>query len=155
MKQIIVLGIIAMLSFFPIVAAETVGTISFGIEVQPCMDTTIEEIETNFGTVQAGKNGIIEPSFVINNTNSTCNISISAIFTTNVSATYGFVNGGVVIPGENFAINGEPLNSTGESVGLSPIISGTTMPYNVTISIPVGTGSATYNGTIELIMEMT
>ena len=158
MKKIFVLMVIVMLCSFPVMIADTIG-MDYGADVYSCINSStnfsIEGINTDFGSIQTGKSKILTPSFIINNTNSRCNISVSALFTTNVSVTYGFKNNSNVISANDFRLNNIPLNSTGDAVYIGIVTNGTLKDYNATLSIPVTQEPAIYNGSIELIIVST
>ena len=155
LRQIIVLIVIAMLCSFPVIIAETIYYND--IDIYPCpMNFSInEDINTTFGSIQTGKSKILTSSFVINNTINSCNISVSANFTTNVDGTYGFISNSEVISANNFRLNGTSLSSTGEVVYIDSVAIGTSKNYDAELSVPVAQEPAIYNGEIELVIEQT
>ena len=154
LRQIIVLIVIAMLCSFPVIIAETIYYND--IDIYPCpMNFSIEGINTTFESIQTGKSKILTPSFVINNTINSCNISVSANFTTNVGEIYGFINNSEVISANNFRLNGISLRSSGEVVYIDSVAIGTSKKYNATLSVPVAQEPGIYSGEIELVVEQT
>ena len=152
MKQIFVLIVIAMLGVFPVIIAEA---IDYDVDVQSCMNFSIRDINTTFGSMQTGKSKTLTPSFVVDNTNSSCNVSISALFTTNVSGTYGFINNSKVISADNFQLNNIPLSPSGDVVDIGTVTNGTSKDYDAKLSVPVAQEPVIYNGRIELVVEPT
>ena len=151
MKQIFALIVIVMLGVFPLIIAEE---INYGADVQiHPMNFSIEDKKTTFGLIYTGKSKILTPSFAINNTNDSCNISVSAFFTTNVNGTYGLINNSEVISADNFQLNGVSLSSNGDAVYIDSVINGTLKYYDARLSVPVAQEPVIYNGNIELVME--
>ena len=101
-KTITIILILALLSVtigFQSVASEK---INYSCTVTPVMDFSIESVNGSFGMVQQNTNNWIKPTFVINNTESACELQMSIRFITKRDGIYGIVSDNSVISADKF-----------------------------------------------------
>lgn len=107
----------------------------------------------DFGNMKRGDTSEIIDSLTLTN-NGDMDASVDAVFTTNVSATYGMVSGINTIPGNNFLLGEDgkekPLTIDGTNVYIGIVPANGVVDYDAILSIPNDAVTGAYTGDVEV-----